>query len=156
MDPSSAQLALPITFLTQSSEETEEVGKSIADMLGIGDVICLTGDLGAGKTTLVKGLVQKITGISAEEVVSPTFTYLNIYPGLTTIYHFDLYRLSSGEEFLQAGFHEFLEAPGICCIEWPDRLPDKLDIRKIFIHIEYLSAKERKITLRRTNAPILS
>ena len=156
MNPLPVQIEILTTFLTKSARDTEKVGESIADMLVPGDVVCLTGDLGAGKTTLIKGLVQKTTGVPSTEVVSPTFTYLNIYSGLTNIYHFDLYRFSSGEEFLLAGFHEFLHRKGICCIEWPDRLPENLKIKKIFIHIEYLSIEERQITLRRSNESIIS
>ena len=156
MTSSSDQHAIPLTFLSRSSEDTKKVGESIADLVTPGEIICLTGELGAGKTTLIKGLIQKITGIPSTEVVSPTFSYLNIYPGPINVYHFDLYRLSSGEEFLMAGFHEFLEGKGICCIEWPERLPGNLKIKKTFIHIEYLSSEERQITLRRHDEPILS
>lgn len=139
----------PVTFISKSPEDTIKVGESIGELCSIEDVICLTGDLGAGKTTFVKGLIQKLTGTPLTEIISPTFTYLNIYPGLVNIYHFDLYRLNSSNEFLQAGFHEFLKNKGICCIEWPDKLPDDLDIKKTFVHIEYTSSQERKITLRR-------
>ena len=142
----------PITFLTHSSNETEEIGKQIGRLLQSGDVLCLTGDLGAGKTTLVKGIAKECTGIDTKEVTSPTFTYLNIYSGSYDLYHFDLYRLSSPEEFIQAGFLEFLSTKGICCIEWPDRLPPHLSLQKISIHMEYLSLEQRKITFQRNHA----
>ncbi|MES2199957.1 MAG: tRNA (adenosine(37)-N6)-threonylcarbamoyltransferase complex ATPase subunit type 1 TsaE [Chlamydiota bacterium] len=142
----------PIIFLTSSSNETEEIGRQIGRLVQSGDVLCLTGDLGAGKTTLVKGIAKQYTGIDALEVTSPTFTYLNIYSGLCDLYHFDLYRLSSSEEFIQAGFLEFLSTPGICCIEWPDRLPSHPSLQKISIHMEYLSLEQRKITFQRTHA----
>ncbi|MBS0627082.1 MAG: tRNA (adenosine(37)-N6)-threonylcarbamoyltransferase complex ATPase subunit type 1 TsaE [Verrucomicrobia bacterium] len=141
-----------ITFLTHSSNETEDIGKQIGQLVESGDVLCLTGDLGAGKTTLVKGIAKQYTGISGLEVTSPTFTYLNIYSGLQNLYHFDLYRLSSPEEFIQAGFLEFLSMKGICCIEWPDRLPTNLSLKTISIHIEYVSFEQRKITLQRNHA----
>ena len=142
----------PITFLTFSSTETEEIGQRIARLIQSGDVLCLTGDLGAGKTTLVKGIAKEYTGINASEVTSPTFTYLNIYSGLHHLYHFDLYRLSSPEEFIQAGFLEFLSTKDICCIEWPDRLPSNLPLQKVSIHMEYLSLEQRKITFQRNYA----
>jgi tRNA threonylcarbamoyladenosine biosynthesis protein TsaE len=138
------------TFVSTSSEETVEVGRQISKLLSKKELICLTGDLGAGKTTLVKGIVHELTGTLPDEVVSPTFTYLNIYQGKTSLYHFDLYRLSSEEEFLSAGFDEFLEKEGICCVEWPDRLPKKTLPEKISIHIEYLTEKKRKITVSRS------
>lgn len=142
----------PITFLTHSSNETEDVGKQIGRLVQNGDVLCLTGDLGAGKTTLVKGIAKQYTGINTLDVTSPTFTYLNIYSGVSDLYHFDLYRLSSPEEFIQAGFLEFLSAKGICCIEWPDRLPPHLSLQKISIHMEYISLEQRKITVERNYA----
>lgn len=139
-----------LTFTSSSPEETLAIGKKIASLLSLGDVLCLTGDLGAGKTTLVKGLVEEVTKKTLqEEVVSPTFTYLNIYPGTTTVYHFDLYRLSEPEEFFYAGFGETLEAEGIFCIEWPDRLPSSLACNKHSLHIEYQEQNKRRITLRK-------
>lgn len=140
-------------FLSKSSEETEEIGRRIArEHLSQGDVLCLTGDLGAGKTTLTKGIIQELTGSAKDAIVSPTFTYLNIYSGAITVYHFDLYRLCCQEEFLEAGFDEFLNEEAICCIEWPDKLPETLQIKKKFIHIHYLSQTERKIILSDTEA----
>lgn len=141
----------PLTFFTNSSESTQEIGREIAHYLKPGDVVCLTGDLGAGKTTLIKGIVQELSAINPLEVTSPTFTYLHIYSGLQKIYHFDLYRLSSPEEFLKSGFHEFLSQNEICCVEWPDKLPHSLCFEKVSIDIAYLSQEERKITLRRTH-----
>ncbi len=142
----------PIIFLTHSSNETEDVGGQIGRLVQNGDVLCLTGDLGAGKTTLVKGIAKQYTGINTLDVTSPTFTYLNIYSGLSDLYHFDLYRLSSPEEFIQAGFLEFLSTKGICCIEWPDRLPPHLPLQKVSIHMEYISLEQRKITVERNYA----
>lgn len=139
----------PISFLTNSSSETEDIGQQIGRLARNGDVFCLTGDLGAGKTTLVKGIAKELTGVNTLDVTSPTFTYLNIYSGLQDLYHFDLYRLASSEEFIQAGFLEFLSTKGICCIEWPDRLPSNLTLQKVSIHMEYLSFEQRKITLQR-------
>ena len=141
----------PITFLTFSSNETEEIGQQIGRLAKSGDVFCLTGDLGAGKTTLVKGIARQYTGVDSLEVTSPTFSYLNIYSGLSDLHHFDLYRLSSSQEFIQAGFLEFLSTKGICCIEWPDRLPPHLPLQKVSIHMEYLSLEERKITVQRNH-----
>lgn len=144
----------PAIFLTTSASETEEIGRSIGKLVKKGDVLCLTGDLGAGKTTLVKGIAKEYAGVSSSDVTSPTFTYLNIYSEKNTLYHFDLYRLSSSNEFLEAGFSEFLFAEGVCCIEWPERLPSNLPLQKVLVHIQYLSANERKITFERVYAKI--
>ncbi len=133
-------------FFTHSAEETMEVGKQIALLLQEGDVVFLLGDLGSGKTTLTKGLIEQLTNTSTQEVTSPTFTYLHTYSGTKKIHHFDLYRLSSPSEFLDAGFHEFLSKEAICCIEWPDRLPEGIK-ETCRIEILYEEKNTRKITL---------
>lgn len=138
-----------LTFFTTSSEETQEVGKKIASLVKQGDVVCLTGDLGAGKTTLMKGFSKELAHIDPDEVTSPTFTYLHIYSGSRKIYHFDLYRLSTPSEFLSLGFHEFFSEQNICCVEWPDKIPENLSFSRVNIDIAYLSSDERKITFRR-------
>jgi tRNA threonylcarbamoyladenosine biosynthesis protein TsaE len=138
-----------ITFFTKSFEDTQKAGREIAKFIRPGDVVCLTGDLGAGKTTLMKGISKELAEISPEEVTSPTFTYLHIYSGTQKIYHFDLYRLASSEEFLALGFHEFFSESSICCIEWPDKIPKELRLQKVSIEIAYLSLETRKITFQR-------
>ncbi len=133
-------------FFTHSAEETIEVGKQIAHLLQEGDIVFLFGDLGSGKTTLTKGLITELTNTSMQEITSPTFTYLNTYSGVKKVHHFDLYRLSSPHEFLDAGFHEFLSEEAICCIEWPDKLPQ--GIKETYrIEILYEEKNTRKITL---------
>jgi tRNA threonylcarbamoyladenosine biosynthesis protein TsaE len=138
-----------LVFFTHNADSTKQTGALIAKHLIPGDVVCLNGDLGAGKTTLIKGMVSSLLNIDPLEVTSPTFTYLHIYSNQRKIYHFDLYRFSSSEEFLLAGFDDFLYQNEICFVEWPDRLPQNLSYSKVCIDIEYLSAEERKITMRR-------
>ncbi len=138
-----------LSFFTKSSQDTQEAGREIAKLVMPGDVVCLTGDLGAGKTTLMKGLSQALARVSPEEVTSPTFTYLHIYSGSQKIYHFDLYRLPSSNEFLTLGFDEFFSEDSICCVEWPDKIPEQLKFQKVSIDICYTSSDERKITFRR-------
>ncbi len=138
-----------LTFFTKSSEDTQEVGKEISKFIRPGDVVCLTGDLGAGKTTLMKGFSEAFAGIAPTEVTSPTFTYLHTYSGTQKIHHFDLYRLRSSDEFLKMGFHEFFSDDSICCIEWPDKIPEKLSFQKVSIDIAYISLEERQITFTR-------
>ncbi|MBX9924426.1 MAG: tRNA (adenosine(37)-N6)-threonylcarbamoyltransferase complex ATPase subunit type 1 TsaE [Rhabdochlamydiaceae bacterium] len=139
----------PLIFLTTSAEETQKAGREIAVLLKPGDVVCLTGELGAGKTTLIKGIAEKLGGINPLEVTSPTFTYLHTYPGSPPLHHFDLYRLASSEQFLSLGFTEFFGAGGICCIEWPEKIPQELSFSKVCIDLTYLSAQERNITFQR-------
>lgn len=143
----------PLTFLSKTELETYEAGRKIASLLKVGDVVCLTGELGAGKTTLIKGIAEKIGGTPSQEVTSPTYTYLHIYPGNPSLYHFDLYRLHTSEQFFSLGFSEFLGKDGICCIEWPDKIPKELSFSKVCIDLVYLSSHERNITFQRFYDP---
>lgn len=105
-----------------SEAETISLGYRIGQRLPASSIVCLFGNLGAGKTTLIKGLAAGAADIEIHSIQSPTFVYLNIYHGKKTVYHFDLYRLQNVEEFLAMGFDEFLFSDGITCIEWSERI----------------------------------
>ena len=105
---------------TSSPEETQAVGEAIAPSLRAGDVVSLTGDLGAGKTTLVQGVARAL-GVG-ERVVSPTFTLVREYEGTLPVYHFDVYRLDHLQDVLDLGFEEILDLGGIVFIEWGDAI----------------------------------
>jgi tRNA threonylcarbamoyladenosine biosynthesis protein TsaE len=109
------------TFLN-SEEETKRLAKEFAKTLLPGDVVCLIGDLGAGKTTFTKGVASHF-GVSEDVVSSPTFVYMNLYDNIA---HFDLYRLASEEQFLSMGFDEYFEKPYIAIVEWPNLLDESL------------------------------
>jgi tRNA threonylcarbamoyladenosine biosynthesis protein TsaE len=114
-----------MTIVTASSEETFQVGFRLGQTVATPCIIALYGDLGVGKTTFIRGIASAVNA-EAQEVCSPTFTYLNIYHGSTDIYHFDLYRIPTEKEFIAAGFDEYLNAGGICCIEWSEKIPSLL------------------------------
>ncbi|MDJ0652456.1 MAG: tRNA (adenosine(37)-N6)-threonylcarbamoyltransferase complex ATPase subunit type 1 TsaE, partial [Simkaniaceae bacterium] len=105
---------------------------------------CLIGDLGAGKTTLTKGLASEITGISPHQINSPTFTYLNVYEGIQTLYHFDCYRLKGIDDFLERGFDEYFGE--LCLVEWPEKIEAVLPKKRLFITIEYDGENKRVIS----------
>ncbi len=136
-----------LNFKTRSPEETYAVGQCLAKVLGPRQVVCLAGDLGAGKTLLVQGLTK---GLGIEEVVnSPTFTILNVYEASFPIYHFDLYRLNHGEELLDVGFYEHTAAQGLAIIEWPDKFPEELPDEHLWIDIQTsANIDERIFTVR--------
>jgi tRNA threonylcarbamoyl adenosine modification protein YjeE len=99
-----------------------DFGASIARMLHEPKVIALQGDLGAGKTTLAKGMIALLTGLSPDEISSPTFQYVHLYDGRPEpVAHFDLWRLNNIDDFLEIGLEEYLKGH-IAIIEWPDRL----------------------------------
>lgn len=104
------------------AEATIAFGRAYAARLAAGDVLALTGELGAGKTHFVKGLAA---GLGAGvEVTSPTFTLIHEYPaGRLPLFHFDLYRLESEDELLRIGFDDYLDARGVLALEWADKFP---------------------------------
>lgn len=107
---------------SKSADQTISIGKTLARNLKAGDIICLFGDLGSGKTVLTKGIASAM-GIRKENVVSPTFVLLNQYltPKLP-LFHFDLYRLDSVKDIADLGYEEYFYGKGISVIEWADRL----------------------------------
>ncbi|NRA89871.1 MAG: tRNA (adenosine(37)-N6)-threonylcarbamoyltransferase complex ATPase subunit type 1 TsaE [Simkaniaceae bacterium] len=130
--------------ISKSPFDTLSIGREIGKRLPPHHTVCLYGDLGAGKTTLIKGIVEELTKTPAHEVNSPTFTYLNIYEGEVTIYHFDCYRLENSKDFLERGLEEYLD--GLCLIEWPERISSLLPKNRSIININYQGKEERVIT----------
>lgn len=133
-------------FLTRSKEETEALGFAIGKTLPPNSILCLFGDLGAGKTTFVKGVAAGL-GINPSEVNSPTFVLLNMHKGDKTLYHFDLYRLGEPDEFLSMGFEEYLFAGGICCIEWSERIAGLIPADAIQIRFNHIGQDQREVLL---------
>lgn len=132
-------------YVTASEAETIALARYVALQLPENAVLCFFGDLGAGKTTFIRGLVSAFG--RSEQVSSPTFVYLNIYKGSKPIYHFDLYRLRDSDEFLSMGFDEYLYAGGICCIEWSERIASLLPTHCIQIHMAHLPDSKREIQI---------
>lgn len=123
------------------------LGCELGRRLKPGAIICLFGDLAAGKTTFIKGLVVGAACLDASVVQSPTFAYLNIYEGSQKIYHFDLYRLRDADEFLSMGFDEFFDRNGICCIEWSERIASFLPPEVIYVLISHEEENKRTIAI---------
>ena len=134
-------------YNSASAEETIAIGQEIGNRAGPGAVICLFGDLGAGKTTLIKGIVSALTDVMPEDVCSPTFAYLAIYEGKCPVYHFDLYRLKDAEAFLSLGFEEYLFSQGVCCLEWSERVTPILPRHSLPVIITYEGLGKRKIVI---------
>lgn len=150
------------TSISHSPAETEALGEAWGRAATSGLVIALSGDLGAGKTQLVKGLARGLG--FAGRVHSPTFTLVNIYSGgRLTLFHLDLYRLETREQILSAGFEEYLNPAGVAVIEWAERWWEELsvpgamrqasDAKGIrWVKIETLSETERRIMYEDTGA----
>ena len=138
-------LGISGTYTSDSPEETHRLGKAFGSTLPVNAIVAFFGDLGTGKTTFIRGLVEGIGGIDLKSVCSPTFTFLNIYQGNKTMYHFDLYRLPRSEEFFAAGFEEYFYAGGICCVEWAEKIKAQLPCETINVQISYLNEGCRQI-----------
>lgn len=111
-------------YKSNSVKETENIAKAFSKNLVPGDVICLNGDLGAGKTAFVQGLAK---GLGIDDYISsPTFTIVNSYDGKIPLNHFDVYRVSSGEEMFDIGFDEYIYGNGVSVIEWSNIIEDVL------------------------------
>lgn len=110
----------------QNAAATERLGSLIGSLAQSGDVICFTGDLGAGKTLMSRGISLAL-GAAEEEITSPTFAIMNVYEGKELeIRHFDLYRLNRPEELEDIGFDEYAGGEGVTLIEWAELFPDNL------------------------------
>lgn len=134
-------------FHTNSPEETIALGKKIGTKLKPGDILAFYGDLGSGKTTMIKGICLGL-GVKEQDIVkSPSFIMINEYQGRDPIYHIDLYRIKNTEEILSIGFDEYLYGGGVCLIEWAEKAEGQLPENLIKIELETISQNERKIRI---------
>ena len=134
--------------VTRSVEETIALGERLAASLPPGTVVALSGDLGAGKTALTKGIAR---GLGVEDTItSPTFTLVNEHAARDgrRLYHVDLYRLDRPQQAVEIGIEEELAPDGWTIIEWAEKLGDVLPADAARIHIEIVGENERKITIR--------
>lgn len=135
-------------YLSHSSNETFELGCKFGQVLSVPTVVCFFGELAAGKTTFIKGLVSGAAQLDPCNVQSPTFTYLHIYEGKKKVYHFDLYRLRDIDEFLSMGFDEYFDADGICCVEWSERIASYLPPNCLHVVLKHVREDERLVTIK--------
>jgi tRNA threonylcarbamoyladenosine biosynthesis protein TsaE len=131
-------------FFSRSPEQTRRIGKRVGGALQTGDVICLQGDLGAGKTTFVQGIAQGWG--SLDSVSSPTFILVNVYrrADQSQIFHMDAYRLDSTPEAEELDLDSML-ADGALIIEWPERMAGLIPIERLWIKLEHVDDEEREM-----------
>ena len=130
---------------TASEEETIALGERLARTLPRGATVLLIGNLGAGKTTLAKGIVQGLGAAAAEEVSSPTFTLIHEYGSPPAVYHVDLYRLESARDAATLGLDELFDTPALVLVEWGERFPELMPPDRIEIRLRALKGDEREI-----------
>jgi tRNA threonylcarbamoyladenosine biosynthesis protein TsaE len=136
-----------VTRISNSVAETETVAAEVAQTLKGGECIALDGELGAGKTQFVRGLVRALGG-DPHSVSSPTFVLLNIYDGgRLKVFHLDAYRVGGADDFEAIGFAELLEQRGVVVVEWADRVKDLLPKSLIRVKIEATGESRRRIDI---------
>jgi len=140
-------------YTNSCQEETINLGKNISKKLSGGEIILLSGDLGAGKTTFVKGLAE---GIGVDDVItSPTFALMNVYEvansklGIKNLVHIDTYRMENEDNLVEIGIEDYLGDPKtVCVIEWPEKVQGLLEgLDTINVHFEHISENVRKLII---------
>ncbi len=138
------------TIHTSSAAETMTAARNFAGRLRGGEIICLRGDLGAGKTTWVKGLAEGLGVSKNESVTSPTFALMHRYPCRIPLYHFDCYRIHAPQELQDIGFEEFVHEPGaVSCVEWPEKAGDLLPPHGWDVEICHQGDAKRRIQIKK-------
>lgn len=135
------------SFLTRSEEETIAAGREIAKRLRAPALVFLIGELGAGKTTLAKGIVSGLGAARPEDVSSPTFTLIHEYGRNPKVFHVDLYRLDRVPELETLGLGDLWDQDSIVLIEWGEKFAAQLPPERVEIRLEYAGEKERRITV---------
>lgn len=133
-----------VNILSKSTDQTIKVGERLAKHLRKGDILCLQGELGSGKTTLIKGIAKGLK-IAPAKVNSPTFVLMNAYEGRLPLYHFDLYRLEGAREISSIGYEEFLHGDGVSVVEWAERLGELVPREYLRIELSHKGENGRSV-----------
>ncbi len=124
-----------MTIESFSPQQTESIGFELGQKAKAGDIYCLSGDLGVGKTVFTRGFAKGL-GVEEEYITSPTFTIINEYDGRLNLYHFDVYRIGSIEEMDDTGYEEYFFGDGVCLIEWAELIEEIIPPEAVWINIE--------------------
>ena len=124
-----------LTIESFSPQQTESIGFELGQKAKAGDIYCLSGDLGVGKTVFTRGFAKGL-GVEEEYITSPTFTIINEYDGRLNLYHFDVYRIGSIEEMDDTGYEEYFFGDGVCLIEWAELIEEIIPPEAVWINIE--------------------
>ena len=136
-----------LELLSNSEAETEAIGRAIGVSVTGGDVIGLTGDLGAGKTRLVKGIALGLETTEHDKVRSPTFVIVREHPGRLRLFHVDAYRLSGAAELWGLGWEEMLNQGGLAVVEWAERVVQALPEDRLDIELAIAGANSRRVRM---------
>jgi tRNA threonylcarbamoyladenosine biosynthesis protein TsaE len=134
-------------FITHSAEETIECGREFGSRLQAPALILLSGDLGAGKTTLTKGIVSGLGAATEDEVTSPTFTLVHKYERSGRVYHVDLYRIGDVHDLETLGLEDIFAEQAVVIVEWPEKLALRTNWPIVRVLLEHLSEDSRRISI---------
>ncbi len=135
--------------IINNEKQTKDLAEKLSKLVNKGDIICLTGDLGAGKTTFTQSFAK---GLEIEEpVTSPTFTIIQEYEGRIPLYHFDVYRITHPTEMEDIGYEEYFFGNGVCVIEWASLIEELIPKEHLWITITVEGPTERKVCLKGTS-----
>jgi tRNA threonylcarbamoyladenosine biosynthesis protein TsaE len=137
----------PAVFITNSPEETIAFGKEIGRKLKAGDILAFFGELGSGKTTMIKGICLGLEVSDERTIKSPSFIIVNEYQGRYPIYHIDLYRINDATELKGLGLEEYLESRGVVLIEWAEKVTHLLPSNTVRVEIKILTETSRLISI---------
>ena len=132
-------------YFTDSYMETEQLGERLGRGLKGGEIVALSGDLGAGKTAFVRGLARGLD--VTDSVKSPTFTIVDEHEGRVPLFHFDMYRLGGFDELFDIGWDDYAARGGVCAVEWSENVPEIIDQETITVDIRNMGGDRRCITI---------
>lgn len=132
------------SVITATPEQTWRIGEQLGRALGPGDLVCLYGDLGSGKTNFSYGIALGLE-VDARYITSPTFSFVNEYRGRTQFYHIDLYRIKDPEELENIGFEHYIGSDGVTVIEWADRAEEALPAERLSVYLTHVDDRSREI-----------
>jgi tRNA threonylcarbamoyladenosine biosynthesis protein TsaE len=137
-----------VVLISKSPAETVRIGRILGEGLKAGDVVALTGELGAGKTCLTQGIARGLGVPENYAVTSPTFTLINEYPGReAALFHVDLYRLQGAADLADTGYEEYLSGGGVMVIEWAEKIPGAVPDGAVCVALTYVEENARKMEL---------
>jgi len=136
-----------VEIISESSENTFDIGLAIGRKAQAGDTFALSGELGSGKTCFTGGLARGLDIGKEYSITSPTFTLINEYSGRCRLYHFDVYRLTQSGDLDDIGYDEYISGKGVVVIEWAEKIEEALPVDAIKIRFEYLEENKRKIVI---------
>ncbi|HKF51526.1 MAG TPA: tRNA (adenosine(37)-N6)-threonylcarbamoyltransferase complex ATPase subunit type 1 TsaE [Candidatus Acidoferrales bacterium] len=144
------------SLFSHSTEETIARGRELAAEIRAPLLVLLSGELGAGKTTLAKGIISGLGVAHEEDITSPTFTLVHTFTGPVKVYHVDLYRVSGLQEFDSLGLEDLFAEPAIVLIEWPERMRLRTDWPVLRVDLTHIDEEQRKITVNEAKVGVAS